>query len=156
MCTSGKRRRLKAGSSSQGLHTSDVACVHRSNDPTHICLSTSDVAWPHRSWPANIGQPTSNMACTYRSADVGRGLLASPFVFTQRAPSGPRIERGMWASSKQRQPMADNRNQVLHASAVACAHLANNVGQRHAASAKAYTNQMWRVRIGRASPPGHI
>ncbi|KAG5614900.1 hypothetical protein H5410_014724 [Solanum commersonii] len=58
----------------------------------------------------------------------------------------------MWASSKKRQPMAGNRSQVLHASVRACAHLANNVGQRHATSAKAYTNQMWRRRNGKASP----
>jgi len=33
------------------------------------------------------------------------------------------------------------------ASDVACAHLANNVGQQHAPSAMAYTDQSWRVRI---------
>ena len=39
----------------------------------------------------------------------------------------------------------------MNTSDVACAHLANDVDQRHATSAKAYTHQPWRVPIGWAT-----
>jgi len=46
------------------------------------------------------------------------------------------------------QPTTGDIDQGLHASTVACAHLANDVGQRDAASAKVCTKQPWRVLIG--------
>ncbi|KAG5614861.1 hypothetical protein H5410_014685 [Solanum commersonii] len=54
----------------------------------------------------------------------------------------------MYASGKRRPPTAGSISQGLHTSAVACAYLANDVGQKHAASAKACTHQSWHVCIG--------
>jgi len=48
-------------------------------------------------------------------------------------------------------PTAGGISEGLHASDVACAHLANDVGNRHGASAKACTHKPWRVRIDWAS-----
>jgi len=57
----------------------------------------------------------------------------------------------MWGSARRRRPTAGGNNQGLHASGVACAHLANNDGNRHATSTKACTYKLWCVRIGWAS-----
>jgi len=58
-----------------------------------------------------------------------------------------------WATSVRRRcPTACGISQGLHASDVACADLANDVGHRLAATAKACTHQPWCVHIGWASP----
>jgi len=69
-----KRSRPTSGGIGQGLHASDVACAHRAGDvgQPHIAKPTSGVACPHRPW-------------LQRSAEVGRGLPASPFDRTQRS-----------------------------------------------------------------------
>jgi len=65
----------------------------------------------------------------------------------------PGIRRGMWASARRRHPTTGGISQGLQASDVACAHLANDVGNRHAASAKASTHKPWNVRMaGRHRP----
>jgi len=48
-------------------------------------------------------------------------------------------------------PTAGGISEGLHASDVACAHLANDVGNRHGALAKACTHKPWRVHIKWAS-----
>ena len=58
---------------------------------------------------------------------------------------------GMWASGKWRRPTSCGISEAMNTSDVACAHLANDVDQRHATSAKAYTHQPWRVPIGWAT-----
>jgi len=58
----------------------------------------------------------------------------------------------MWASARRLHPTAGGISQGLQGTDVACAHLANDVGNRHAASAKACTHKPWNVRIGWASP----
>jgi len=57
----------------------------------------------------------------------------------------------MWALGKWRRPTACGISEGMNASDVACAHLAKDFSQRHAASAKAYTHHPWRVRIGWAT-----
>jgi len=57
----------------------------------------------------------------------------------------------MWGLAKRCRPTARGINQGLHASDVACAHLANNDGNRHATLTKACTHKPWRVRIDWAS-----
>ena len=59
---------------------------------------------------------------------------------------------GMWASGKLRRPKSCGISEGMNfTSDVACAHLANDVDQRHVTSAKAYTHQPWRVPIGWAT-----
>ena len=104
------------------------------------------------------------MACTQQSADVGRGLLTSPLSCTQLSTDVGRIgcHYRPWpahidqmtsdVACPHRSYPAGGISEGLHASDVACAHLANDVGNRHGASAKACTHQSWRVRIGWVSP----
>jgi len=51
------------------------------------------------------------------------------------------------ASARRRRLTAGSISQDLDAFDVACAHLASDVGQRHASSSKACTYQPWRVHI---------
>ncbi|KAG5614925.1 hypothetical protein H5410_014749 [Solanum commersonii] len=53
----------------------------------------------------------------------------------------------MWASGKRRRQTAGDINPGLHASEVACVHMANEVGQWYVTSAMACTHQSWRVRM---------
>jgi len=92
----------------RGLPTSPLSCTQLSTDVGRIGCH-------YRPWPAHIDQMTSDVACPHRSYPAGG------------------ISEG------------------LHASDVACAHLANDVGNRHGASAKACTHKLWRVRIDWAS-----
>ncbi|KAG5614913.1 hypothetical protein H5410_014737 [Solanum commersonii] len=64
------------------LHTS---VNRRRTCPANIVCSLYISVYRRWTWPTNIDQPTSDVACTHRSADVGRGLLASPLGFTQRS-----------------------------------------------------------------------
>jgi len=45
------------------------------------------------------------------------------------------------------QPTVGSIIQELHASDMACTHRSSDIGQRQAASSKACTHQLWRVRI---------
>jgi len=57
----------------------------------------------------------------------------------------------MWGPARRRRQTAGDINQGLHASDMACAHLANNDGNRHTTSTKACTHKSWRVRGAWAS-----
>ena len=113
-----------AGSISQGLHASAVACAHRLGDicigqwqatsanfymhltwPVRFGQATSDVectqwsaasklGWNYRQWPAHIGQPMSDGATT-----IVRGLHTSVF---QRRTRPVRIVRGLHTSVSRR------------------------------------------------------
>jgi len=100
--------------------------------------------------------------CTHRLRDIIRGLRASANDRRHR-PRPAHINcgvctstgdnnRDLRASARRRPPTAGGISQGLHASDIACANLANDVEQRHAASAKVCTLQSWCVRIGWASP----
>jgi len=59
-----------------------------------------------------------------------------------------------WATSSVacvHRPTTGDIGEGLHASDVACVHLANDIGNRRGASAKACTHNPWRVRIDWAS-----
>uniref|UniRef100_M1DNR4 Uncharacterized protein n=1 Tax=Solanum tuberosum TaxID=4113 RepID=M1DNR4_SOLTU len=60
------------------------------------------------------------------------------------------ISQGLQTSGKQYRPMAGGISKGLHASDVACAHRANNVGQWEVELAKACILRIWHVRIGQA------
>ena len=94
-----------------------------------------------RPWPACIRQPTSFVVCAHRKATSTNGK--------QHKARHARISRGVCASARRhrRRPTAGSISQRLHASDVACAHMAKDVGQRHVISAKTCTHQSWHVRI---------
>ena len=79
MCGSNKRRRPMAGSISQDLHASAVACALRLGD---ICVgqrqATSANFYMHLTWPVRFGQATSANGRRHRPGDIGRGLPALP------------------------------------------------------------------------------
>ncbi|KAG5619492.1 hypothetical protein H5410_004710 [Solanum commersonii] len=100
MWASSKQRRSRSGGISQGLHASDVACVHRARDPTsgvarhrppslglQLAPGVARIATAcrHRSVDVRHGLPSSPLACTQRSADVGHGLPTSPTTCTHRS-----------------------------------------------------------------------
>ncbi|KAH0769125.1 hypothetical protein KY290_013106 [Solanum tuberosum] len=116
---SGGVPRLGPGSISQGLRASDEACgrigqATSANVRRHqprvgrigrgLCTTLSR----RRAWPARMP-----LACTQRSADVGRGLPASPLACTHRSVD---VKRG------------------LPTSPLACAHRSADVGRGMPAS----------------------
>jgi len=126
------------GNIAQGLHTSTVACAHRLGDngrglrasarrrpPTAGGISqglhASDIASAHLANDVEQRHATSAKACTLQPWCVRIGW-ASPAVACAHRPTTGDIGQG------------------LDTSIVVCAHLANHVGQRHAASAKACMN----------------
>ncbi|KAG5614860.1 hypothetical protein H5410_014684 [Solanum commersonii] len=119
------RRRPMTGNISQGMHTSDVECVHLANDVSqrHAALAK---ACMHQPWP-----------CTHRLGEINQGLCASAGRYQS------------WLTRYR--PTVGNINQGLHASDVSCAYRATNVGQWQAALTKACTHQPWRVHINLAT-----
>ena len=112
-------------------HTSDVAYGGRPGDVAKR-QATSTKACMHQTWHVRIWQITTatSMQHQLRPALISRGVCAAP---GHQRPWPARIGQG------------------LHASTMACAHLANDVSQQHAAclhvSAVAIAHRL--VEIGR-------
>jgi len=126
-----KRRRPTTCSSIQGRHASAVACAHQLGD---IARGLPASLKRHRSWYARLKKE----------------ILANG---RQHKPWHARMSRGVCVSDGRHysRPTAGGISHGLHASDVACAYLANDIGQRQAASAKDYTFQPWRVCNGWAT-----
>jgi len=133
-----------AGGICEGLHASDVACAHLANasaigmenQPRPACISRGVCASTgrQRPWPAHIGQrqATSAKACSHKPWCVGIWQTTSAKCM-QHQPRHARISRGVCASARHHRPWTARIGQGLHALTVACAHLANDFSQQHAA-----------------------
>jgi len=118
----------------QGLHASTVACAHRLGD-----IDRDLRALTRRRCPTlgGISQDlhASDLAYTHLANNVDQCHAASVKAYAHK-PLRVRIVCASPTVAYAHRLTACDISQGLHASTVACAHLAKDIGQRHAASAK--------------------